>query len=71
MPLNYTGDLKVKINNDNMIEKLVNDGHIKNHIAKACGVTWQTVHMWHKGAFSPKPENMSVLRRLLKRGPLK
>ncbi len=40
-----------------IIEGIKKLGKSKYWIAKNCNVSWQTVHMWSKGVFSPSREN--------------
>ena len=47
-----------------LIKKLRKQGLTKYKIAQAVGVTWQTVNMWEKEVFSPKPDKLKKLEEL-------
>jgi len=47
-----------------VIKLLKARGVSKYRIAKQCGVSWQTVHMWEKEVFKPSPDKRAILERL-------
>ena len=52
-------------NASHVIKKLRQLGATKYAIAKECGVSWQTVHMWELGVFAPKESYSTKLQELL------
>ena len=47
------------------IEELRQRGFSKYKIAQKVGVSWNTVHLWVKGIYKPKPEHLQKLNELL------
>lgn len=48
-----------------LIQKLKEQGMTKWKISKEVHVSWQTVHMWDRGVFSPSSEKMEKLRQMV------
>ena len=48
----------------NTIAHLKAKGYSKYRIAKECHVSWNTVHMWDRGIFTPSVKNQEKLRLL-------
>ena len=48
-----------------VIQELKKRGITKWKMAKACGVSWQTIHNWERGMFQPKKEKADILTKML------
>lgn len=50
---------------NNIIQKIKDKGMTKWRISKNVGVSWKTVHSWHKGFSKPNNEHLYKLEELL------
>ena len=50
---------------------LKSHGYSKYKMAKELNVSWQTIHMWHKGMFVPAKDKMDKLINLLEQCNIK
>lgn len=54
--------MNVKNRGSELTRELVDKYEVsKYRIAKVCGVSWATVNLWYKGAFSPMPKTLKKL----------
>lgn len=50
----------------NLVQELQAAGLTKYRIAKEVGVTWNTVYLWSKEAYSPNAEHQEALEELVR-----
>ena len=53
-----------------IINSLKKKGYSKWKIARILNVSWQTVHMWDRGAFNASSDKLKVLNSLLNKDPV-
>ena len=51
-----------------LLSQLTKSGMTKWKISKELHISWNTVRLWERGIFNPRPEKLEVLKKLANLG---